>query len=379
MRVARVTLRIGLLILLLPCAVLGDPAKLEQAPADRLLSDAELVALLDRKSPAAAEINRRYREDPEAGLQALAAWFRDRYAERYFFDWTTVDARFADYRARFPSREAQHRAMAQIHSGLYPARARWKLPYRNLQGDEVSAYELRHLARQHKVLDMAYVHHYEGGDPEFVRYFTEQMRSLNEAFAAREFEDDAGGHGVYESFRAGYRVINWLRIHALFLGSPDYRWQDQLELIRTLLHTGAVLQDKNRSFRYGNHQTRGAVALVMIAILLNDFAGTDAWYGNAMAILGEHLEKEVNPDGFQFERSVHYYVGDITNYFQVLQLAQLNGFPVPAAWRAKLKAMFDAAVVLARPDRRLPVLQDDTDAPWAESVSYTHLRAHETT
>ena len=343
----------------------GDP--LDRAPADRLLSDAELVMLLDeRVFPGAKAIQSRFHEDPDAALEALAAHLREAFADRYYFDWRKVASRFDDYREQFPEREAQHRRLAELHARQYPARASWKLPYDNLMGEPVSAYELRHLARQHKVLDMAHVHHYDGGDPAPVDYFAEQMRSLNEAFAAGAYEDDAGGNGVYESFRAGYRVLNWLQVHALFLGSEAYDWRDQLELVRSLLHTGAVLHEKNRSFRYGNHQTRGAVALALIAVLLRDFSGTETWYDDAVTILGEHLEREVNADGFQFERSVHYHVGDIYNYFRVLQLAQLNDFAVPAAWREKLKAMFDAAVVLARPDRRLPVLQDDTDRPWAE-------------
>ena len=49
---------------------------------------------------------------------------------------------------------------------------------------------------------------------EYVDYFTGQMRSLNAAFTAGEFEDDEGGNGVYESFRAGYRVLNWLQVRA---------------------------------------------------------------------------------------------------------------------------------------------------------------------
>jgi len=343
-------------------------APLEVAPPNRLLADKELVALLnDQVFPGAGSLRKRFTEDPEAALEGLTAHLRDAFAKRYYFDWRNVAARFAEYSEHFPEREAQHRRLAAIHAGLYPARARWKLPYRNLEGNDVSAYELRHLARQHKVLDMAYVHHYDGGDPDPVEYFTAQMRSLNEAFTAVDFEDDEGGNGVYESFRAGYRVLNWLRVHALFLGSESYAWRDQLELVRTMLHTGAILHAKNRTFRYGNHQTRGAVALAVIAILLRDFEGTAEWYQDAMAILGGHLEKEVNADGFQFERSVHYHAGDIYNYFQVLQLAQLNDFPVPKNWRDTLRAMFDATVLLARPDRRLPVFQDDTDQPWSES------------
>ncbi len=277
-----------------------------------------------------------------------------------------MDRRFGDYQERFSSKRSGHAQNRDIHMGLYPARARWKLPYENLKGNSVTAYELRHLARQHKVLDMAFMHHYEDGNPLYVDYFTEQMRSLNEAFEAGEYEGDDGGNGVYESFRAGYRVLNWLQVHAFFLGSVQYGDRDQLDFVRTMLHIGASLHARNPSFRYGNHQTRGMVALAMIAILFREYAGTDAWYRDAVAILGEHLDKEVNPDGFQFERSIHYHVGDIYNYFRVLQLAQLNGVAVPEAWRSKLKAMFDSMVVLARPDRRLPVFQDDTNDPWAE-------------
>ena len=361
----------GRCTILLVCAVLAlagaAEASVQAAPSDRLLSDTELIGLLDPGAcPDAAELLERVERDPEAGLEALAGQLGEAFSQRYFFDWKDLGARFAEYRTSFPSNESKHRDLAALHAALYPARARWKLPFENRKGNAVTANEFRHLARQHKVLDMAFVHLYEGGDPQYVRYFTEQLRSLNAAFEAGDYEGDEGGNGAYESFRAGYRVMNWLQAHAFFLSSEAYGWRDQLDLVRTMLHTGAVLHEDTRSFRYGNHQTRGAVALAMIAILFRDFAGTDAWYRDTMAILGEHLEKEVNADGFQFERSVHYHIGDIFNFFQVLQLAQLNEFPVPEDWRARLKAMFDAAVLLARPDRHLPVLQDDTDRPWAE-------------
>ena len=366
MRMKRSVIALGLLCASLfgPGLILAAPT---QVPADRLLSNEELVSLLESESgPALDEVRRRFEADEAAGLKALAGYFREAFSARYYFDWKKTDERFADYRTRFTGKYGGYAQKKDIHLSLFPAHARWKLPYDSLKGEPVSAYEYRHLARQHKVLDMAFVHLYEDRRPEYVDYFTAQRDSLNVAFEAGEYEKDEDGNGVYESFRAGYRVMNWLHVHAFFLGTDRYDWRHQLETIRTLLHTGAMLYERNRSFRYGNHQTRGAVALAMIAILFRDYAGTDAWYRGAMDILGEHLEKEVNPDGFQFERSIHYHIGDIFNFFQVLQLAQLNGMPVPEEWRRKLKSMFDAAVVLARPDRTLPVLQDDTDAPWSE-------------
>jgi len=339
-----------------------------RVPADRLMTNDELVALLDPKGdPELERIVSLYQAQPTEGLTALAGYFREVFSSRYYFDWKDLETRFAYYAGHFPARKAGHQQNTEIHMGLYPANARWKLPYRNLKGNEVSAYEMRHLARQHKMLDMAFMHHYEQGNPAYVRYFTEQMRSLNAAFESGEYEDQSGGNGVYESFRAGYRIMNWLQVHAFYLGSEDYDWQDQLETIRTLLHTAAMLYEGNTRFRYGNHQTRGVAALAMVSILLREFQGTDAWFDRAVDILGQHLEKEVNPDGFQFERSVHYHIGDIYNFFKVLQLAQLSDMQVPESWLRKLKAMFEAGVVLARPDRKLPVLQDDTNEPWAES------------
>ena len=352
MFVKRFLILTGLLAVSLSICESVQPAGLDQAPPDRLLTDQELLALYEGKA--------------DGGLEELAGKLRAEFAERYYFDWRNVDKRFAYYKKHFGSKYSSHKKNAEIHQGLYPADTQWKLPFTNLKGAEVTAYELRHLARSHKVLDMAFMHLYEDRNPEYVRYFSDQMRSLNRAFEAGEYEDDEGGNGVYESFRAGYRVMNWLQVHGFYLGSGDYGWQDQVELIRTMLHTGAILHEKNQKFRYGNHQTRGVAALAMIAILLQDFAGTETWYEKAMEILGQHLEKEVNADGFQFERSVHYHIGDIYNFFRVMQLAQINDFPVPNDWRDKLEGMFDAAITLARPDRRLPVLQDDTDQPWAE-------------
>jgi hypothetical protein len=123
-----------------------------QIPHDRLLTDAELVNLLGaNENPEVGHIQQLYRERPANGLKALAAYYRDAYSERYYFDWKNTGHRFSDYRERFSSKRSGHAQNRDIHMGLYPPRARWKLPYENLKGNAVTAYELRHLARQHKV------------------------------------------------------------------------------------------------------------------------------------------------------------------------------------------------------------------------------------
>ena len=347
--------------------ILAKTKPTQTIPANRLLSDDELISLLDvDTSPALQNIQKAYAKNKENGLKELAKYFKKVYGQRYYFHWEDVDKRFPRYENDFKKIMTRRAKKKDIHLSLYPADTQWKRPFVNLQGNHVTAYELRHLARQHKVLDMAYSHLAEDRNPAYVMYFTTQMRSLNKAFTNKVYADDSSGNGVFESYRAGTRVINWLEIHAFYLGSTDYTWRDQIDFIRSMLLEGAILNKKNQKFKSGNHQTRGVNALAMLAILFSDYSSTTQWYNTAMKILEQHLKREVNTDGFQFERTVHYHVDDIFNYFYAYKLAKKNDFNISDTWEKKLKAMFEAMVLLGRPDKNLPVSSDDTDKFLAE-------------
>ncbi len=104
----------------------------------------------------------------------------------------------------------------------------------------------------------------------------------------------------------------------------------------------------------------------MLAIIFSDFQDADLWYERAMSILEQHLQREINEDGFQFERTIHYHQSDIDNYFYIYQLAQKSNKKVSAIWEERLKSLFTTLTKIAFPDGSAPVLSDDTDAPWAE-------------
>ena len=295
----------------------------------------------------------------------LAAYFRAQFSKRFFYDYKTFDKRIKCYNALY-SNQKSHKTRALDHLEKYADSTQWVLPFNYQNGKAVNAYALRHLARQHKMVDIAFLYHNEGKDPKYIQYFVNQMRSLNAALAAGEHEKIEDGNGVYEAFRSGYRILNWLWIHNMLLNEAEYSDEDQLTTIATLLQHGQHLYEHNHQFRAGNHQTKGMAALAVLSILLSDFKGTDLWYERSMQRLSEHLNKEINPDGFQFERSVHYHMNDINNYFYVYQLAKMNNIDIDKAWEGKLKSLFTSLIKIAYPDRSAPVLQDDTDNPWAE-------------
>ncbi len=296
----------------------------------------------------------------------LAKYFRQKFSERFFYDWRTFPQRFDLYNQLYKSKKG-HAEKAADHIQKFAANTPWLLPFNYLNGEKVNAYAIRHLARQHKMVDVAFTYFYENKNPLYLNYFINQRNSLNQALETGKYESVKNGNGVFEVFHSGYRILNWLTIHNMFIGESLYNDSEQLITIATLLQHGADLYKNNPTYKPGNHQTRGMSALAMISILLRDFKGTDLWYKRAMAILGEHLAKEVNNDGFQFERSVHYHISDIENYFYVYQLAKISNTPIEKVWEEKLKSMFTALVKIAFPDKTAPVLQDDTGSKWAES------------
>ncbi|MEO0901093.1 MAG: heparinase II/III family protein, partial [Bacteroidota bacterium] len=328
-------------------------------PSERVMKTEELSGFLKD------EVKNEIAKNQPLTEKQLAKYFREKFTERFFYNHKTFNQRFLEYSEIYQNSEL-HKKRAVDHLGKYPDSTQWVLPFNYLNGENVNAYALRHLARQHKMADIIFLYFNEGKDAKYIRYFENQMHSLNAALEKGEYEKIKDGNGVYEVFRSGYRILNWLWIHNMILNEQEYSDDDQLTTIATLLQHGQHLYERNDRFRAGNHQTRGMSALAMLSILFRDFMGTDLWYERAMQRLGEHLDREINQDGFQFERSVHYHMSDISNYFYVYQLAKQNNIQLDEGWTLKLRGLFSTLAKIAYPDKSAPVLQDDTDIPWAE-------------
>ncbi|MFC1619550.1 heparinase II/III family protein [Candidatus Neomarinimicrobiota bacterium] len=359
------------LFVLIALAVLPVTAKSAETdraimpPADRILDMNELMSYLDSEWSRAHDLPTiDSNMDSTQVLQVLARALQDACNEYFYFQWKNFETRFDNYVRVYPDAINRHRDLAALHQSLYPPETQWKLPFRNLRGNEVTAYELRHLARQQKSLDMTLMYFLDEEQDGNLDYFVRQVADLNQAFIDGEYDDE--GNGIYEFYRAGRRIHNWLFNHHAYLSSPGYGWSEQLLLVRTFLHHGAQLAERTKRYRPGNHHTKGLVALFEIAASFPMFAVSETWKQQAVKGLLEHMDKEVNPDGFQFERSVHYHVGDLENYIRVYQLARLNHIPLPQVYTETLQSMFDALYKMVTPEMTLPVQQDDTDTPYEE-------------
>ena len=357
MRIMRKTYRAVFLLFMVKTLLL--PVVFGRIPALHIPTDVEIFSALKMSSTELRKtVDLFKRGKVDSAKIVLTGYYKATSAVRYYFNWENFEDRFRDYQTIYPEARKEHYNLAKYQMKHYGAETRWQLPFQDLTGEDVTAYQLRHLARQQKSADIALVYYYEHEDMQYLDYFQHQVNDLNRAFDAREYDD--AGNGIYESFRAGKRIHNWLFAHHAYLASEAYDWQSQYLLIKTFLHHAAQLQKRTAKYSVGNHHTKGLVALYEIGALFPEFKDSDAWRKQAVNGLMEHMNREINADGFQFERSVHYHKGDIENYFRVYQLAEINGIDLPEAYMVKFRKLFDALVLLARPDRRLPVLQDDT-------------------
>jgi len=223
----------------------------QQIPMNKVITNESLHEYLKQ------DVKKKLEATQKISQKHLAEYLRNQFSERYFYDWKTFDKRFNEYNNIYPKKKEDHQRRAKDHIAKFSDTTPWKLPFNYLNGKPVNAYALRHLARQHKMVDIGFQYHYINQDTTLLRYFTNQMKSLNSALGQGNYEKIIDGNGIYEAFRSGYRVLNWFRIHAMFLSQKQYSDADQLRTIATLLQHGAHLFEKNNVFKPGNHQTRG--------------------------------------------------------------------------------------------------------------------------
>jgi Heparinase II/III N-terminus/Heparinase II/III-like protein len=295
----------------------------------------------------------------QEAMSALLDSIKERAADRYYFNWKDFPELLDEYNNTYPGIfEKLHTRLADAQTSLYAPETSWDLPFKNLKGRDVTPYELRHLARQQKSMDMTLLY-YQENKKEYLDYWVRQVADLMDAYEKGEYED--AGNGVFEYYRAGRRIHNWMFNQHAYYASPEYSTEDQEVLLKTFIYHANDLAKRTKKYHPGNHHTKGLVGLFEMAMFLQDFTFSDEWLEQSLRLLTEHMSREINPDGFQFERSVHYHVGDIENYFRVYQLAQINGISIPELFEQRFKDMFEVLKKIAQPDKTFPVLQDDTD------------------
>ena len=146
-----------------------------QIPADRILGKDELIHYL--KTDVTDLLNSK---NSEKDLHdALILYLHEKLKTRFYFNGSEFKNQFKTYQKTFPKQQKKHLSLAEYHTSRYAVETQWQRPYKNLLNDQVTAYELRHIARQQKSSDMALMHYYQNQQSDYIDYFSGQVASLN--------------------------------------------------------------------------------------------------------------------------------------------------------------------------------------------------------
>lgn len=116
--------------------------------------------------------------------------------------------------------------------------------------------------------------------------------------------------------------------------------------------------------RLFHHSTQGnwlimeMNGLAQIGILYPQFQQSSLWLETAFTRLSQELDRQIYPDGFQYELSTGYHDVVINNYQRLFEVAKAFDIPIPNEMLDKLALACEIDVKLMMPNGRLPDIND---------------------
>ncbi|MFL6333791.1 MAG: alginate lyase family protein [Pyrinomonadaceae bacterium] len=156
------------------------------------------------------------------------------------------------------------------------------------------------------------------------------------------------------------RAVNLLAAFRLFRRSPALD-EERLALLLALFDAHGRHVRRHLEYSYiatGNHYLSDVAGLLWLGLLLPELAAAEGWREFALKELLREMDRQVLPDGADWEASTGYqrFVTEIFLYSFLL--CRENGFdPGERAW-AKVRSMLEYVRACLRPDGRAPLVGD---------------------
>ncbi len=165
--------------------------------------------------------------------------------------------------------------------------------------------------------------------------------------------------------KSGIRLVMWSTALAGLSGAPAPEDGVAERILRSVQQQAAFLAGHFSNWAIpNNHLIAEAAALATVATYWPVFRRARAWMAQADATMAEEVKRQVLKDGFQFENSVNYHMVTLDFLLLYLHTKAVRGESPDAIVLEKTMAMAEAALALAAPSGRMPLIGDD---------SFTHL------
>jgi hypothetical protein len=191
-------------------------------------------------------------------------------------------------------------------------------------------------------------------DEKFSEAFFRQLVSW------REQNSVARGVNWNCAMEVALRAMNLLAAFALFLRSPQMDEIALKEFLRMFDQHGAHIQ-RNLEFSHiatSNHYLADVVGLLWLGVMLPELAAANEWREFGMRELLSEMDKQVLPDGADYEASTGYHRLKVELFLYSFVLCHLNGVDIGEKYWRKLRGMVEYIRAYARPDGFAPLIGD---------------------
>lgn len=178
-------------------------------------------------------------------------------------------------------------------------------------------------------------------------------------------DDNPWPYGVNwgRAMEVAIRAVNWIWSAAFFAEAPAFTDRARLRLLKALVQHGRhIAANLEYAGPYsGNHYFSNGVGLAFLGILYPELREAAGWRRTGLGIVFGELQRQVLPDGVDFEMGIGYQGLVCELAYSTLLLCDLNAIPVPEAARQRLARMFDFMLAYTRPDGTFPQIGDNDD------------------
>jgi len=191
-------------------------------------------------------------------------------------------------------------------------------------------------------------------DEEFAEEFFHQLKSW------RAQNPPGLGANWACAMEVALRAMNLLAAFSLFNQSPAFTEERLSDLLTSLDQHGRHIK-RNLEFSHlgtSNHYLSDVVGLLWLGIMLPELSAAAEWRSWAMTEMLSEMDKQILPDGADYEGSTGYHRFVLELFLYSFILCDANDIAIEENYWQKLRAMFVYVRGILRPDGSAPLIGD---------------------